>query len=107
MDCGTERDLRDVVIVIKGDLARSPLGVAYTYQLLHSTRWNLCMADPARRAAQLDDVCWYKEDEPVSALPKVRDCPALECLLGVCSRVAAAAREVRGSPTQSGCLRFK
>jgi hypothetical protein len=72
VDCGTERDLRDVVIVIKGDLARSPLGATYTYQLLRNTRWNLCMADPARRAAQLDDVCWYQQDEPVSALPKVR-----------------------------------
>jgi hypothetical protein len=65
MDCGTETDLQEVVIVIKGDLSRSPLGIAYTYELLHNTRWNLCMVDPLRRAAQLDDVCWCG---PLSAL---------------------------------------
>lgn len=57
-DCGLERDLFPVVLVLKGDFSTTLLGQGAAVDLAAAVRWNLCRVDAAREASELDPLCW-------------------------------------------------
>lgn len=58
-DCGLERNLFPVVLVLKGDFSITLLGEGAAADLAAAVRWNLCRVDAERQAAELDPLCWY------------------------------------------------
>jgi hypothetical protein len=66
-DCGLERELFAVVLVLKGDFSATLLGPGAAVDLAAAVRWNLCRQDERREAAELHPLCWYR---PLPSTPR-------------------------------------
>ena len=70
-DCGlhtsTVGPLYPVMVLLKGDFAKSVLGSGSAASLASSVTWNLCLRDEKRLEAGLSDVCWYDRQRTVEA----------------------------------------
>jgi hypothetical protein len=64
-DCGRETNLMAVVVVLTANFEKSSQGVSLGRTLKDLVRWNLCLSNPARTEAGLENECWYVESSSV------------------------------------------
>jgi len=67
LDCGVQPALIPIMVNMAKD-AKLAAKMAAAYKLsaqtmMASVRWNLCLDEPKRREAGLEDSCWYEEDQ--------------------------------------------
>eukprot|EP00240_Pyramimonas_obovata_P003252 CAMPEP_0118939260 /NCGR_PEP_ID=MMETSP1169-20130426/28409_1 /TAXON_ID=36882 /ORGANISM="Pyramimonas obovata, Strain CCMP722" /LENGTH=661 /DNA_ID=CAMNT_0006883479 /DNA_START=117 /DNA_END=2100 /DNA_ORIENTATION=+ len=60
-DCGREKEVRQVIVLITADFAKIPPSLVMS-TVMSSASWNLCKVTPSRREVGLDDICIYEED---------------------------------------------
>jgi len=58
MDCGEDRTIVEVVLVLQADFTLAPEFTTAS-EAMASASWNLCQVVEERRTAGMDDLCWY------------------------------------------------
>ncbi|GBF87818.1 hypothetical protein Rsub_00529 [Raphidocelis subcapitata] len=63
-DCGRQPNVSPVIVAVTGNfLGHASLSPR---TLMAAVRWNLCLADPARRRRGGADLCWFETDQTFS-----------------------------------------
>uniref|UniRef100_A0A7S0R4F4 Uncharacterized protein n=1 Tax=Pyramimonas obovata TaxID=1411642 RepID=A0A7S0R4F4_9CHLO len=62
VDCGQERDLQEVIVVVTTDFTQIQTKLDMATVMARAT-WNVCKDTPLRRDAGLDDICIYENDQ--------------------------------------------
>ncbi|KAK3269640.1 hypothetical protein CYMTET_21930 [Cymbomonas tetramitiformis] len=63
VDCGTEQDLHEVILILVADFTAHQSEAIDPFSLMEKASWNLCMRDKNSVAQHSKALCWFSEEK--------------------------------------------